>query len=108
MALLLFYAAVLPCVLLAEAYILRRYPTPGVPRAALAAVAIAFAAALAVTLLAPVDVYWLYSPGGPTGQPSREAASARAALAIWWNATYWTSVAATVILPLLQARRARL
>jgi hypothetical protein len=110
MPLLALYAVILPSVACAVAYLLRRFPVPGTSRYALAAVGVAFAAALSVTLLVPLDMYWLYAPGG-TGaggvmqHPSKEASSARHALAIAWNLSYWSTVAATVLLPLLQVRR---
>jgi hypothetical protein len=111
MPLLALYALVLPCAAGCLAHLLRRYPAPDTPLAALLATALSFAAAISVTLLVPLDVYWLYAPGGtgPGGvaAASWEALRARARLAVAWNVAYWASVAATVVLPLLQARAAR-
>jgi uncharacterized membrane protein (UPF0182 family) len=119
MRLLALYAVVLPCVAGAVAYLLRRFPTPGTSPVALAAAGISFAAALSVTLLVPLDVYWLYNPGvghshegGSSGaggvvanaEASKDASSARAQLSVAWNAAYWSTVVATVLLPLLQVR----
>lgn len=113
MELLLLYAVVLPCVAAAVLYLLRRFPAPRTPLAALLAAGASFAAALSVTLLVPLDVYWLYSPGsGPGGpgaggiatHPAPSALAARAQLAVAWAAAYWFAVAATVALPLMQVR----
>ena len=110
MPLLALYAVILPSVACAVAYLLRRFPVPGTSPYALAAVGVAFAAALSVTLLVPLDIYWLYAPGGsgPGGvvqHPSSAASSARSTLAVAWLLSYWSTVAATVLLPLLQVRR---
>ena len=89
-------------VVLPVGYLLRRFPAPGTPLGAQLVAAAAYASALLVTALVPLDVYLLLP--APSRDGEKAASQARDALAVAWNLAYWTAVGATVVLPLVQVR----
>ena len=96
-------------------YLLRRFPAPGTPLVAQLVAAAAYAAALLVAALAPLDVYLMTACASRSHGDERAASQARCdalgPLAVAWNVAYWTAVGATVVLPFVQvctSRRSRL
>ena len=93
-------------------YLLRRFPAPGTPLVAQLVAAAAYAAALLVAALAPLDVYLMTACASSSHGDERAASQAARCdalgpLAVAWNVAYWTAVGATVVLPFVQVRTSR-
>ena len=85
-------------VLLPVAWLLRRFPARGTPLGARLVAGAAYASALLVTVLAPVDMVLLY-PSEGAGR-----AEARRRLGSAWVSAYTATSFFVVVLPLVQAR----
>lgn len=83
------------------AWLLRRFPAPGTPLGARLIAGAAYACALLVAVLAPVDMVMLY-PSQGAGR-----AEARGRLGSAWVVAYTASSFFVVVLPLVQVRCVR-